>query len=64
MYEPIVFVFDTAKGPSLIRADAMYQIWLDNIGQSDISEIQAASDTKKVVSGNITFKHPMGVSLT
>lgn len=47
---PVICVFDTAAGPSLISADVLDQNWLDNIYQLHIPEIGGASSTRPAVS--------------
>lgn len=51
----IVCFFDTGASPSLIRAEALVQGWLDKTHQSDMPEIRGESDTKLVVSRTIAL---------
>lgn len=61
---PIFYIFGTGAGPNLIGDYVLDQAWLDNICQSDMSEIQRDSDTKRIVFGAITLHHHMSESRT
>lgn len=43
---PILCVFDTGAGPSLIRTDVLDPSWLDSIRRHDMTDIRGAINTK------------------
>lgn len=51
-------------GPSLVRADVPHATWLTIVHQSDMLEIQSASNTKLDIFGTFTLHLPTGKSRT